>query len=103
MSSLPTHYRTLEIPVDGIYLDYYLKKHHIDERTIVTLFAQACHKALLGYEDDELDHVLMLSISPAHYLLLQEWDDQALASEKNTHEHALEAAQHVIALACNAK
>lgn len=102
MSSLPAYYRMLEIPVDGIYLDYFANKHQLDEDALTTLFAQACHKALVGYEDDELGHMLTVPVSASQYLALQEWDGETLESEKGTREHAIEAARAIIARECGA-
>ena len=86
----------LEIPVDAVYLDYHMRKHQINEDTVVALLAQACHEALWGFPDDELDQVLVIRISPERYLALQEWDDNAIKTERNTHEHALEALHAIL-------
>lgn len=93
-----SYVRSFEIDVDGVYLDYFMRKHHLDEQMARTRFSQLCHKELVGfYDDDELPQVLMVPVTSEAYVALQELELPGLASELNTHEHALEAVQALIA------
>ena len=101
-SFLPEGYRMLEIPIDGVYLDYFMKKHHLDLDEVVLRLADACHRELWGFEDDALDQLLFVRVTPEQYLALQELDLPKAASEKNTPRHAMEALSALVQLAVGA-